>query len=187
MDNKELTTQMVSDHQAHLEPTLVSDRQDGVVGPEATSHIFLPPNLVTREVREDDVSPSDILSFGEYAELRARWRILSKYHTNTCTDHILYAVLAGQDIKKAFSPLKNKTKLENQPGPWYNTYLGLQGLYHDVKWLGVHRNSETSDKNRMPAFGFHKGQETYVPVNLRIEQLDMVTAKLTEIMSELNK
>lgn len=56
------------------------------------------------------------------------WKALATSKKASCEDHILYTILKGNDLKKAFSPITNQTKLTcNLNG---NKYHNIAAAYY---------------------------------------------------------
>lgn len=62
----------------------------------------------------------------EYLNFVLVWKKLSKQKELSAANHLVYTLLMGKDLKKAFSQVKNKTKLENNcSNKPYNTLYRL--------------------------------------------------------------
>ena len=76
------------------------------------------------------------------------WKALATAKKATCEDHMLYTILKGNDLKKAFTPVTNQTKLtcnlngnkyNNLSGAYYKLYLASTGKVFDT----IYRNLDT--------------------------------------------
>jgi len=50
-------------------------------------------------------------TYEDYKRFITHWKSLSNDKIATFKDHMLYTILKGNDLKKAFTPVKNETKL----------------------------------------------------------------------------
>ena len=68
----------------------------------------------------------------DYIKFITFWKALATSKNATQQDHIVYTILKGNDFKKAFSPITNKTKLRCSYGN--NPYHTLARGVHNISW-----------------------------------------------------
>jgi hypothetical protein len=88
-------------------------------------------------------------TYEDYNKFISFWRTLANNKKATCLDHMLYTILKGNDMKKAFTPVTNETKLRcNLNGnKYYNIAMTFESVRHTFRSGAKATISEWSELN----------------------------------------
>lgn len=85
-----------------------------VAGKEAANTDLTENNVETQEIQDKKHKPSNLFDTKEaYLAFRQQWSKLAAEKKLTAAMMVFYNAVRGKDLKRGFTPITNKNKLEN--------------------------------------------------------------------------